>query len=286
MKRKIALWKWILIFVAALILGIIGYFLLMTVAQLGNNPILNVIGSFVLILLYALFVMLLERQHADDLSIKRLLPNLSLGLLIGCLFFVVVVGIMILVGCGSLITGSYTWNEQFVSLTLFLSVAVGEEIINRGILFRFIDERWNVWAALIISSFIFGILHLPNDGATWWSCIAIAIEAGLLLGAAYKYSGSLWLPIGIHWAWNFVQGHVFGFSVSGNKLENSFFKTVTNGPDILTGGAFGAEASIISVVVGLSVSIFFIYLFVKRRPQVANSDNDGLPIPEIEIADK
>ena len=76
---------------------------------------------------------------------------------------------------------------------LFLYVAVGEEILFRGVLFRWIDEKWGFIAALVVSALLFGFMHLGQPGSSWWSSLAIAIEAGLLLGAAYKYSGTLWL---------------------------------------------------------------------------------------------
>lgn len=94
--------------------------------------------------------------------------------------------------------------------------------------------------------------------------IAIAVEAGLLLGAAYKYSGTLWLPIGIHWGWNFFQGNIFGFAVSGGDAGSSLIQSSVQGPVILTGGAFGAEASVIAMVLGVLLSVWFIVKVAKR----------------------
>lgn len=110
-------------------------------------------------------------------------------------------------------------------------------------------------------------VHIGQPGATLWYSIAIAIEAGLLLGAAYKWSGTLWLPIGIHWAWNYVQGDVFGVAVSGSDDAPTFFNTIMNGPDIITGGTFGAEASLIAVILGAALSALFIFLHVKKTKQ-------------------
>lgn len=151
------------------------------------------------------------------------------------------------------------WEEQLAAVSLFLCVAVGEEIMFRGVLFRWIDERWNTTAALVVSALLFGLMHIFNTGATWWSSLAIAVEAGLLLAVAYKWSGTLWLPIGIHWAWNYVQGHVFGLAVSGESVEDTWLSTFVSGPDLLTGGDFGAEASVFSVVLGLALSILIIW---------------------------
>lgn len=148
---------------------------------------------------------------------------------------------------------------------MFFGVAVGEEVIFRGILFRWIDRRWGLTAALIVSALIFGLIHITNDNATLWGAIAIAVEAGLLLGAAYKWSGTLWLPIGIHWAWNYTQGNIFGFAVSGNDAGSSFLRVVADGPDLLTGGAFGAEASLLSVLLGLAFAALFLWLHLRKK---------------------
>ena len=121
-----------------------------------------------------------------------------------------------------------------------------------------IEVRWNTWIALLVSTAVFGLVHIVNPGATWWSTLAIALESGLLLGAAYKYSGTLWLPIGIHWAWNYTQGNVFGFAVSGNEFGESIISPRVEGHELLTGGIFGAEASIIAVIVGLLFAWFYL----------------------------
>ena len=134
----------------------------------------------------------------------------------------------------------------------------------RGVLFRWIDEKWGFAAALIVSSLLFGLVHIANENATLWSSIAIAIEAGLLLGAAYKWAGTLWLPIGIHWAWNFAQGNIFGFAVSGEKAGESLLQARIEGAGWLTGGAFGAEASVVAVAAGLLLSAWFVYRIYRR----------------------
>ena len=109
-----------------------------------------------------------------------------------------------------------------------------------------------------------GLVHIANENATLWSSIAIAIEAGLLLGAAYKWAGTLWLPIGIHWAWNFAQGNIFGFAVSGEKAGESLLQARIEGAGWLTGGAFGAEASVVAVMAGLLLSAWFVYRIYRR----------------------
>ncbi|MBQ9661481.1 MAG: CPBP family intramembrane metalloprotease [Bacteroidales bacterium] len=263
-----SLGKWIL----CLICGFILFFILYAFAQLadlirnswiqmGANVLTAVLGVF----LYAVWTNLTEHRPVTELALKRVGKDTGLGLLTGVLYFAVVAGLMALAGCYRITGAHFNFPAQLQAFCLFLPVAVFEEVLFRGIVFRMIDDRWNTVVALLISALIFGAIHLPNPGATLWSAFAIAVEAGVLLAAAYKYSGTLWLPIGIHWAWNYVQGNVLGFAVSGNPMEEKVFSAVIAGPDWLTGGLFGAEASVIAVVVGLLLAFVFLYGSPKER---------------------
>ena len=102
------------------------------------------------------------------------------------------------------------------------------------------------------------------------------MEAGVLLGAAYAATTRLWLPIGLHVGWNFTEGSLFGMSVSGGTATGGLVRGSLNGPQILTGGQFGPEASIVAVIISLAVSLYFIWRLVRlhrvlppvwRRPQ-------------------
>ena len=245
-SKKRPLWIWILLFIVAAFLSIIGYGLLISGYQ------------------GALFVRWMERHWPADLSLGRLVPHTLLGILVGFIFMVLVVSTIVAMGDAIVTWRGFSVEKQFSVFMMFLAVAVGEEMIFRGVIFRWIDERWNTWVALLISAILFGWMHISNDNATWWSSLAIAVEAGLLLGAAYKWSGSLWVPIGIHWAWNYTQGNIFGLAVSGSEAGENMLTTIVNGPDIITGGAFGPEASIISVILGTFLTIVFLANCYRR----------------------
>jgi uncharacterized protein len=133
-------------------------------------------------------------------------------------------------------------------LTIGLAAAISEEIAFRGVLFRVVEEAAGTWWALIVSALFFGAVHLGNPGATLWNSAAIAIEAGLTLGLAYHLTRSLPLCIGIHMGWNFAQGTVFGIPVSGTAAKG-WLVAERPGPDWLTGGAFGAEASMLALAI-------------------------------------
>ena len=261
LNKKRPLWKWILLFIGAVFLAANGYSVTMTTHELGLHygfPSMTIIGCVLVLVLYTIFVKWFEKHWATDVKIISLIPHTLLGLVVGVVYMTLVVSTIAALGCATVSWQGFSWQEQWDAIMLFLAVAVGEELICRGVMFRLIDERWNTWAALVVSALIFGLGHLPNDNATWWSSFAIAIEAGLLLAAAYKWSGTLWVPIGIHWAWNYMQGNVFGLAVSGNNVGNTILSTATNGPDLITGGAFGPEASIIAVIYGIIFTLIFL----------------------------
>jgi membrane protease YdiL (CAAX protease family) len=121
------------------------------------------------------------------------------------------------------------------------------------------------YISLALSALIFGALHLVNRESSFTSAACVAVEGGLLLGAAYIYSRNLWLPIAIHFAWNFMQSGIFGAITSGNEQTNSLFTTKITGPTLITGGAFGPEGTIQAILFCLIATIIFMYLNVKRN---------------------
>ena len=147
---------------------------------------------------------------------------------------------------------------------IMASAAVVEEVLFRGLLFRIVEQWTGTWIALVLSALLFGLSHLGNPDATLWGATAIAIEAGCMLAAAYAATRTLWLPIGLHFGWNFAVGGIFGSVVSGNGASQGLLQTVTSGPALLTGGAFGPEGSPYAVVFGLVLTIVFMRLARRR----------------------
>ena len=263
-------WKWALLLVVSFILSALLCGFSETIPDFVNHTVLKwgaVIATAAgMIAVYALFVRWFEKRPAQDIPLWKSLRDTSKGFLVGILFFVGTVILMLCLGVYK-ITGIGTDKPLEIATYFFsfLIVGVGEEIMFRGVVCRWIDEKWGFAAALITSAILFGAAHFSQG--TLWSSVAIAIEAGLLLAAAYKWAGTLWFPIGIHWAWNFFEGNVFGFAVSGQDAGESLIQSSISGPDILTGGIFGAEASIITVVLGAALSAWFIIKAVKRTAE-------------------
>jgi membrane protease YdiL (CAAX protease family) len=140
---------------------------------------------------------------------------------------------------------------------LFIAVGINEELLSRGYHLRNLAEGFNVAAqrprlaiiiAWILSSLIFGLLHILNPNSTWVSTFALML-AGIFLGLGYVLTGRLGLPVGLHITWNFFQGSVYGFRVSGNDLSDTALIAIQQtGPALWTGGAFGPEAGLIGIV--------------------------------------
>ena len=259
-------WKWALLLAASLVLAALLYGLSSVTSLLDIHWlrwVVTVVAAVAMILLYGVFVKWFEKEPAKDIPLGKCAAHTGTGILIGLGYFVVIVAIMMALGYYSVKGFGKDVTGILDAFFMFLIVAIGEEVMFRGVLFRWIDEKFGFAAALIASALVFGLVHISNPGATWWSSVAIAIEAGLLLGAAYKYSGTLWLPIGIHWAWNFSQGNIFGFEVSGGDAGATLLIPYVDGPELLTGGDFGAEASIIAVVLGAALAAWFI---IRVRP--------------------
>lgn len=211
----------------------------------------TVIGALVLGPVIAVFALWLYRKligyteqgTVTELDRTAALMGLRRGSLLGLgLFTVTMVLIAIVGGFGSLGWGSV--GALLAAVGINASAAVCEEIVFRGIVFRLIEQRHSTRVALIVSALLFGGLHLVNPGATIWGALAIAVEAGLMLGAAYTVSRSLWLPIGLHFGWNMAEGGLFGVTVSGSQNQGGLLHTVLSGPSALTGGGFGPEASV------------------------------------------
>ena len=269
--KNIKLWRDIIFVIGGIILLIIYSTILslgVYTASESDSYLINIpiflITAAVLLLLYSLLTRYVEGNDACKIAPRKDISSIGKGLLIGFSYFIIVTVTMSLCGYYHIKSIQFDWEKQLFSFTLFFLVAVSEEIFFRGILFRMINRRWNLWAALVISALIFGGLHIFNDNATLWSSIAIAIEAGSLYGAAYAYNKNLWLPIGIHWIWNYTQGNILGFPVSGEDNVTSIITPEISGPQWLTGGSFGAEASVISAVIGLLISLWFIRKTIQQ----------------------
>ncbi len=187
-------------------------------------------------------------EHRAPVELRRpAVPQLLWGAMLGIALIALVMVLLALLGLYRFQGLSPTHDDLWTAAIAVLAGATFEELLFRGYFFRWM-ARWGAWTAIGATSLFFGGAHLFNQHATVFSAIAIAIEAGVLLGAAYWASGNLWFPIGIHMGWNYAEGKLFGVAVSGLQ-EHGLFAGTLSGPVWLTGGSFGIEASVVAVVV-------------------------------------
>ncbi|MBD9732143.1 CPBP family intramembrane metalloprotease [Streptomyces sp. H28] len=225
--------------------------------------VLGLASAALIVLVYAWVVRRTEHRPATDVARKGAASRTAWGILIGGGMFTAVVvnlytsGHYDIDGMGS-VTGA-------VGLLGFMAAAAAtEEVVFRGVLFRIVEEHIGTYAAMGLTGLVFGLSHLFNENATLWGALAIAIEAGFMLAAAYAATRSLWLAIGVHFGWNFAAAGVFSTEVSGNGANEGLLDATTSGPELLTGGSFGPEGSVYAVGFGVMLTLVFLWLAHRR----------------------
>jgi membrane protease YdiL (CAAX protease family) len=251
------------VYLLALIAGIMLGRLLPPVGFEATTTIHAGIDIAFVLAAYKLVIVRLGDHPRDDLPARNALKYLGLGLLAGVLIMGAIVGVAALANIYRIIGAGDTSN--FVVELMGTAILPGfmEELMFRGILFRWIEEFGGSWLALLLTSALFGGAHIMNPNATWFSSLAIAIEAGVLLGGAYMLTRSLWLPMGLHAAWNFTQGEIFDVPVSGLD-EHGLVQAKLSGPALLSGGGFGLEASLIALAVATAAGVWLVALALRR----------------------
>ncbi|WP_030831282.1 CPBP family intramembrane glutamic endopeptidase [Streptomyces hygroscopicus] len=232
-----------------------------------DNPWLSLllggVTAVLSVVVYRWVVGRTERRPVTELAREGARGSLLRGLVIGVAMFGCVIANLYVYGAyevhgfGSL-TGA-------IGLVGFMTgAAVTEELMFRGLLFRLVERGLGTYIALVLSGVVFGAAHLLNKDATLLGAAAIAIEAGGMLAAAYAATRSLWLPIGLHFGWNFAESGIFGTEVSGNGDTHGLMDASTSGAELITGGEFGPEGSVYSVLFGALLTIAFLWLARRR----------------------
>ena len=253
----------IALFVAAVAAGLLVARILPPMDAMWRLAVQAAINIAIVVGVYKLAIVKLGERPRDDLPAAGATRDLSAGAAIGLLLMTAVVGVAALFDVYNIVGEGGT--GQLLRLLIATAIVPGilEEIFFRGILFRWIEEFAGSWAALVVTAALFGLAHILNPNATWFSSFTIAVEAGLLLGGAYMLTRSLWMPIGLHAAWNFAQGAIWDVPVSGLD-EQGLVEARLSGPELLSGGAFGLEASLIALVIATAGGVWLIALAVRK----------------------
>ena len=162
--------------------------------------------------------------------------------------------ILYLTGAISAEIGAFEWINLLGFFGLFLFISIYEEVIFRGYIISLLIENLHFIPALIISALIFAGVHIGNADFTWMGFGSIFF-GGYLLGILYLKYQNLYIPIGMHWFWNYYHGNILGFDVSGLDVPG-VLNLQMHGADWITGGEFGLEGSVVAITLLLIVSIY------------------------------
>lgn len=191
---------------------------------------------------------------------KDLLSGISLAIVLYAVGF----GVSLLAGAVEIAGVVFNPSSLLISFVFFLLVAITEEFALRGfVLERMLQGGVNKFWALFLSATLFSLVHIANPNFDFLSFINILL-AGILLGSSYIYTRNLCFPIALHWFWNWIQGPVLGYEVSGNKFCDGLLTLYLPETNLINGGAFGFEGSILCTVLMVAGTAVILKMFRKK----------------------
>jgi membrane protease YdiL (CAAX protease family) len=206
---------------------------------------------------YWIYVRYIEKRDLTELGSSTALQEIGLGALIGFGLFGLIIVILWLLGLYHVNGINFVLLSLIGALVGAFVSAFAQELIFRAVIYRITEEWLGTWWALLISALLFGLIHLSSAGATIFSALSVALQAGVVLAAVYALTHRLWMALGLHMAWDFANDGIFGVGVAGQSGQalHGLLQANLNGPKLLTGGALGIEASIITLAIMLIAGI-------------------------------
>jgi len=249
----------------ALVLLLLGYDLTEISSNVMNESVMIVFeysGLVIVMILIWLFMKFIDKQPLIEIGFQTQgrSKEINYGILFG--LFIMAFAFVFLSAIGEIVFLSYSldFNQILLSIALFIGVSFFEEIIFRGYMLKNLLESFNPFVALLISSLFFSLIHASNPNVTSLGLCNIFL-AGIFLGVSYVFTKNLWFPIALHFSWNFFQA-MFGFKVSG--LDSySIIEFMIPDNNMINGGEFGFESSILSIIV-LFVGTIIIWNYFKK----------------------
>ncbi|MDA3614319.1 CPBP family intramembrane glutamic endopeptidase [Polluticaenibacter yanchengensis] len=222
---------------------------------LGYNVGCSLVAAVISVLVFTKFA---DKQPLRVLGLSVERHNTVINSLTGmaAALFVLACGSFILLIFGHLKILERDWLPVPLVIYLFimLGVALAEELVFRGYILRNLMGSFNPVIALLISSLLFAGLHVMNNHFNVMAFLGI-FSAGMVIGVNYIFTKNIWYAVVFHWLWNFFQGPILGYPVSGIAINSQFIQDL-QGPDWLTGGAFGYEASVFVILLNTAIFLF------------------------------
>lgn len=239
-------------------------------AEIPHNQMIMAIvtfaAAFLTILLMIRFID--KRSLTDMLKIRFSLKQFSYGSALGAGLMILVTVILVSMNQVGLGKGNFHVPSMIFLLLFYLFVALYEELLYRGYLLGYYIKQMPVYLSVVLSALVFALVHMANRNFSAMALVNILL-VGIILGLIRIRGNSLWAPIGLHFLWNFFQGPVFGFSVSGSPRTHGIFMVWIRGNENLTGGSFGPEASVITLFIFLALAGWLSYLHFLQKPKTA-----------------
>lgn len=277
--KRLPVWASILLFIVVFLIFMM---LFGTLSQLALSLVLGVdarhpgvIGYIVLesgmllsALLSAAIMLRLEHRPFSDLGLSvsgRHARGLWYGLLVAAILYAIGFGLTYALGDIEITGFHFDPTNLLGSFVFFLLVALFEEILVRGyILGHLLHTRLNRFLSLFISAALFALLHIFNPEVALFPMINLTL-AGMMLGASYLYTKNLCFPISLHLFWNWIQGPILGYRVSGNDFMSSMLTLRFPEENAVNGGAFGFEGSLLCTILIITLTIMIIWWGEKRE---------------------
>ncbi|WP_375397124.1 type II CAAX prenyl endopeptidase Rce1 family protein [uncultured Sphingomonas sp.] len=252
-----------LLFVSALAIGLIGFGFRFTAHIPGVRYLIPLIGATATITAYCLFVRIVERRSdIEELGARGWLTELVLGFCGGLALSFATFAVLSLLGALRVV-GS---NPPYVMLLPFvvqICTAIVLEIVVCGLGFRLVERLLGSWLTLLLAMIFFGTVRFFSDSQTPYAVLAVALEAGLLFAVLYMVTRRLWAAIGLHAAWKFAQVGLYGDAVTAGE-PHGYVLSILDGPDWLTGGRAGTDASIPGLCINALAMVVLLEVAVRR----------------------
>lgn len=260
--------------ISRIFIGIVFLSVLNIYNILAEKPLLKLIGKdlffllniIILFAVYMFYIKLVEKRKTIELGLKLSVSEFFKGILNGAIFINFIVLFLLLSGFYSVIGFDFSINKLLDTYSSTLFFVFLEEIVFRLIIFRLIEVVAGTKKSIIISSLIFAFAHSLNPNASLYTSIIIFIQTVTIISPAYLLTRRVWFVAGLHFAWNFFQRAIWNLPVSG-KESDGIVKLVSDGQYLITGGDFGPEASILSIVV-CGVAGMYYYRAINNKNKI------------------
>jgi uncharacterized protein len=227
------------------------------------NGMVSISVSAAAVGVYILLFRFYEKRNISELSSSSFIKNSLIGFTTGLLLQFLFVFVLYLMGYYRILS-IHPASDMLPALFPALTAGFVAEIIIRGIIFRILEEKYGTVITICFMILLFAVLHAGGKNSNILTMVATVAQAGFMVSASYVYCRNLWLPIFLHFAWDFAEPGIFGAINPGNRVDKSLFSSELTGPHFLTGGQSGPQNSLQAAVFCLLTGLVFLWL-AKRK---------------------